>query len=341
MIQDLRLEQLTRWVQDIPGWEAACLQPASVDASFRRYFRASRNGRTAIVMDSPPDREDPLPFVDITRRLLDLGIHAPAIMAQNLLDGFLLLEDLGNTLLLDVLMPDNADSLYREAMTVLLQLQRADTAHLAHYGAGQLGMEMRLMPEWFLQRHLGYDAADQPVALIRHAIDNVVEAVTSQPYAFMHRDFHSRNLMLQKDGSLAVIDYQGAVSGPVTYDLVSLLRDCYITWPEPRMTRWALMFHKEAIAAGNMPPVDETSFLRWFDLTGLQRHIKVLGIFCRLFHRDGKPGYLKDLPRVLDYVIGVGLKHPETANLAEWMRQEQLAERIGVPASTPEAAAAA
>ncbi|MCB1639972.1 MAG: phosphotransferase [Thiothrix sp.] len=324
----------------MPDWEAAWLQPASVDASFRRYFRASQNGRTAIVMDSPPDREDPLPFVDITQRLLDLNIHAPTILARNLLDGFLLLEDLGDTLLLDALMPDNADNLYREAMNVLLQLQRADTTHLPHYGAAQLSMEMHLMPVWFLQRHLAFAEAALPMELIQRTIDNLVSAVTAQPYVFMHRDFHSRNLMVQDDDSLAVIDYQGAVYGPVTYDLVSLLRDCYITWPEQRMTRWALTFHKEAIAAGTLPPVDETSFLRWFDLTGLQRHIKVLGIFCRLFHRDGKPGYLKDLPRVLDYVISVGLQHPETVTLAEWMRQEQLTERITELAPVAAAAAA-
>jgi hypothetical protein len=329
MTQDVRFEQLKQWVRSLPGWETADFATASADASFRRYFRANQHGKTAIVMDAPPDKEDSTPFLDVTRRLLQAGVNAPDILAQNLAEGFLLLQDFGDTPLLKQLDPVSVDYHYRDALQELLRLQVANTDDLPLYNGDRLMAEMELMPEWFLRTHLQLDEADIPSALIEHTLQQISYEVRRQPVTFVHRDYHSRNLMLTPDGELGVIDYQDAVLGPMTYDLVSLLRDCYVVWPEQRVTRWALGFHKQAISAGNIPPTDEHSFLRWFDLTGLQRHIKVLGIFSRLNHRDGKSAYLNDLPLVLSYVLTVGARHPETAALVEWMRSAGIPARIG------------
>ncbi|TXH71517.1 MAG: aminoglycoside phosphotransferase [Thiothrix sp.] len=329
MTQDVRLEQLTEWVNTLPAWQGAQLAPASADASFRRYFRVSKEGKTAIAMDAPPDKENCAPFVDITARLRAAAVAAPELYAKNLFDGFLLLEDFGDTPLLNELSPSNADPLYESAMDTLLRVQQTDIDGLPEYSSEFLRREVDLMPEWFLKTHLGLAAEEIPDKLIENTFTNLINAVLEQPVAFVHRDYHSRNLMLAPENKLGVIDFQDAVWGPVTYDLVSLLRDCYVVWPQQRVKRWALAYHKEAIAEGVLPPIDEVSFLRWFDLMGLQRHLKVLGIFARLNHRDGKSGYLKDLPLTLSYVLTVGSQHPETCRLVEWMRQARIPERIG------------
>lgn len=328
MTQDVRFEQLKDWVRGLAGWEAALLAPASADASFRRYFRATQGQRTAIVMDAPPDKEDSAPFVDVTQRLLQAGVSAPQIFAQDLESGFLLLQDFGDTPLLGQLRANTADQYYQQAMRELSKLQRADHSGLPVYNAEFLQQEMALMPEWFLKTHLRFAADDLPLPMINTTFDALTAAVLAQPAVFVHRDYHSRNLMVLPDG-LGVIDHQDAVYGPVTYDLVSLLRDCYIRWPEQQVTDWVHTFHQQLVTAGQLPSaVTADEFMRWFDLTGLQRHIKVLGIFCRLNHRDGKSHYLNDLPLTLDYVLTVGARHAETAALVEWMRGVGIAERI-------------
>ncbi len=329
MTQDVRLEQLTQWVCSLPGWEHAVLEPASADASFRRYFRARSPDGAAICMDAPPDKEDITPFIDITRRLEATGVHAPQILAQNLLDGFLLLEDLGSTHFLSQLGPENVQNLYADALQALLQFQQADCNHLPAYSERTLRTEMALMPEWFLKTHLGFSDDEIPHELIAHTFEALIEEAVGQPVAFVHRDYHSRNLMITQENSPGIIDYQDAVIGPATYDLVSLLRDCYVVWPQSQVEWWVECFRKEAISAGVLPPVDQHSFLRWFDLMGLQRHIKVLGIFARLNHRDGKPGYLDDLPLVLSYVLHVGAKYPETSDLVQWLCEAGIPKRIG------------
>lgn len=333
MTQDARLEQLHQWIHSLPDWSAATLEPASADASFRRYFRAIHTSgqvtKTAIIMDAPPDKEDTAPFVNITQRLLNAQVHAPAILAENTNDGFLLLEDLGSTPLLNELTPSRVDNLYGEAMHALLHLQTADTHDLPAYDQQRLYDEMALMPEWFLKTHLNIADHAIPSDLIEHTFQQLTAAALEQPSVFVHRDYHARNLMVIPDTPPGVIDYQDAVRGACTYDLVSLLRDCYIVWPQHYVERWADNFRKAAIEAGNIPPVDARSFLRWFDLMGLQRHIKVLGIFARLYHRDGKENYLNDLPLTLSYVLHVGAKHPETSQLVEWMLQAGIAKRIG------------
>lgn len=329
MAQDARLEQLTQWVRSLPGWEHAMLEPASADASFRRYFRARGTEGTAICMDAPPDKENIAPFVDITRRLLDVNIHAPRIFAQNLLDGFLLLEDLGNTPFLSQLSPQTVNRLYPDALQALLRLQQADCDHLSAYNERLLCTEMQLMPEWFLKTHLGFAESEIPQGLLDGTFEFLVESAVGQPVAFVHRDYHSRNLMVTAENNPGVIDYQDAVLGPATYDLVSLLRDCYVVWPQSQVETWVDCFRKEAITLGVIPPVDAASFQRWFDLMGLQRHIKVLGIFSRLYHRDGKAGYLNDLPLVLSYVLEIGSRYHETSELVEWMRRMGIPQRIG------------
>lgn len=329
MTQDVRLEQLAQWVNSQPGWEHATLEVASADASFRRYFRARGIDGTAICMDAPPDKEDIRPFIDITTRMQATGVHVPQIMAQNLLDGFLLLEDLGSTDYLSQLNPSTMKDLYADALESLLCLQQSDCNHLPVYNEKTLRTEMQLMPEWFLKTHLGFSDDEIPHELINQTFEDLIDSATGQPVAFVHRDYHSRNLMVTEENSPGIIDYQDAVLGPATYDLVSLLRDCYIYWPESQVEWWVDCYRKEAISAGVLPPVDQHSFLQWFDLMGLQRHLKVLGIFARLNHRDGKARYLDDLPLVLSYVLNVGSRHPETSELVEWMRSTGIPQRIG------------
>lgn len=330
MTQDIRLEQLTQWVRSLPDWEQAILEPASADASFRRYFRAHSPESTAICMDAPPDKEDVMTFVDITRRLRDVKVHAPQLLAQNLLDGFLLLEDLGSTPYLDRLNMETVKDLYADALDALLFMQQADTEGLPPYDQHRLRQEMELMPEWFLKTHLGMHEQEIPYELIHHTFNALTESALAQPVAFVHRDYHARNLMYRTEKNPGVIDYQDAVLGPFTYDLVSLLRDCYIIWPHSQVEWWVDIYRKEAISIGILPPVDQHTFMQWFDLMGLQRHIKVLGIFARLNHRDGKPGYLKDLPRVLSYVLDIGLRHPETHDLVQWMQSVGIPQQIGI-----------
>lgn len=319
MTQDVRLEQLTQWVHSLPDWEHAILEPASADASFRRYFRARGTEGTAICMDAPPDKEDVTTFIDITHRLHQAGVHAPQLHAQNLLDGFLLLEDLGSTPYLSRLSAETVKDLYADALSTLMLLQQAEADNLPLYDDQRLRAEMDLMPQWFLKTHLGLSEHEIPYDLINNTFNALVDSALEQPSVFVHRDYHSRNLMLTPKHNPGVIDYQDAVLGPATYDLVSLLRDCYIVWPQQQVEWWVDCYRKEAILQGVIPPIDQPTFMQWFDLMGLQRHIKVLGIFARLYHRDGKEAYLQDLPLVLSYVLKIGARHSETHELAQWL----------------------
>lgn len=319
MTQDVRLEQLTQWVHSLPDWEHAILEPASADASFRRYFRARGTEGTAICMDAPPDKEDITTFIDITHRLHQAGVHAPQLHAQNLLDGFLLLEDLGSTPYLSRLSAETVKDLYADALSTLMLLQQAEADNLPLYDDQRLRAEMDLMPQWFLKTHLGLSEHEIPYDLINNTFNALVDSALEQPSVFVHRDYHSRNLMLTPKHNPGVIDYQDAVLGPATYDLVSLLRDCYIVWPQQQVEWWVDCYRKEAILQGVIPPIDQPTFMQWFDLMGVQRHIKVLGIFARLYHRDGKEAYLQDLPLVLSYVLKIGARHSETHELAQWL----------------------
>nr|WP_282452852.1 phosphotransferase [Lysobacter sp. CAU 1642] len=309
------------------------LEPASSDASFRSYWRTLGVEPSRIVMDAPPDKEDLAPFLDVAARLEAAGVAAPQVLARDIDGGFLLLSDLGSRLLLPELDADRVEDHYARAMALLLRMQRdVDDSGLARYDEARLVTEMELMPTWFVQRHLGITPGCEDWDVIESAFRALLDSAAAQPQCFVHRDFHSRNLMLQEDGALAVIDFQDAVRGPVTYDLVSLLRDCYVEWPDARVEGWVEDYRRR-LAAGGLPVPDADRFLRAFDLMGLQRHIKVLGIFCRLWYRDGKAGYLGDLPRVWGYVHRVGLRHPEIRPLVElldqWIAQRDLRRPAG------------
>jgi aminoglycoside/choline kinase family phosphotransferase len=323
---------------------ASAVEPASSDASFRSYWRVSRPGAASlVVMDAPPPREDVRPWLDIDRRLRAAGLHAPEVLAADAGQGLVLIEDLGTRTYLPELDADSADRLYADALDALLVMQtRVDTTGLPAYDRTRLVDEMELMPKWFLGRHLGFSPSCDDWDLIEAAFTLLAQSALEQPRAFVHRDYHSRNLLVTgrdapvttdaglpgpgmtapglsspwtTDSGLpspGIIDFQDAVTGPVTYDLVSLLRDCYIAWDGERVDGWLDGYRQRLVHAHLLDTgVDGARFRRWFDLMGLQRHLKVLGIFCRLWYRDGKAGYLADLPLVWHYVTTVAQHYPE------------------------------
>ena len=320
---DSRLANLTQWVMDDLGFAGASIAPASVDASFRRYFRVTQGEDSYIVMDAPPDKEDSAPFLKVARVLGSLSLNVPMILARDMKRGFLLLSDLGSRQYLDALPVDGAaDALYADALKSLRIMQTADAGlsrGLPRYDRALLLREMELLPEWFLIRHLGLTIEARERAMLEALFESLVQAAVVQPACFVHRDYHSRNLLVTTENNPGILDFQDAVWGPVTYDLASLLKDCYIAWPPARVRQWVLEYRESLLAAGFKLDAGAGQFMRWFDLTGLQRHIKVLGIFARLFYRDGKPQYLQDLPRVLAYVRDTALSYPETAAFAEFI----------------------
>lgn len=293
------------------------LAPASADASFRSYWRSTGAQGTHVVMDAPPEHEDIAPWLDVALRLAGAGVHVPAIVAADATQGFVLMEDLGSRTYLPELAHDSVDAMYGAALDALLAMQvGADARGLPDYDRARLLTEMQLLPTWFLGRHLGVEPDYAQAAIIERSFDWLAAAAAEQPAVFVHRDYHSRNLLVTDVASPGVIDFQDAVLGPITYDLVSLLRDCYIEWDDARVEAWVEAYRQRVLAAGLIDDsVDAARFLRWFDLIGLQRHIKVLGIFCRLWYRDGKASYLGDLPLVWRYAIRVSSRYPELADL--------------------------
>jgi len=326
---DLRLERLRHWLTAGLLLEAAAIEPASADASFRRYFRVTlADGATRIVMDAPPDKEDVTPFLRVAAMLADIGVHAPRVLARDEAQGFLLLTDLGSRMYLPELpLPGQADALYQDAIAALIRIQAGGAQHtqqLPAYDETLLRFEMSLFPDWLLARHLQLQLSGTEVTDLARAMDALVRNAVSQPQVFVHRDYHSRNLMICPGDNPGILDFQDAVHGPLTYDLVSLLRDAYIEWPQSQVERWALSYRNQAIANGLYAAGTEADFLRWFDLMGLQRQLKVAGIFARLWHRDGKQGYLADIPRTLGYAASACARHPEFAALGELIRARVL-----------------
>lgn len=315
------------WARQVLGNGHLTLVAASTDASSRSYWRTRDGSNSWIVMDSPPTLEDPQPWLEIGNRLAAAGLHVPSVCAHDLQQGLLLIEDLGSKMYLGVLNDANGDVLYGIAMDALLHMQTTVEAHdLPAYDREFLSTELGLMPEWFLRRHLGRTLACEEWDVLEDAFTTLLNSALEQPRCFVHRDYHSRNLLLVDPPSSAgthtdvgrqwfnpgIIDFQDAMHGPITYDLVSLLRDCYIAWDDRRVQSWAEAYRQQLLATSWRPAIpDRARFLRWFDLMGLQRHIKVLGIFCRLHYRDGKSGYLGDLPRVYRYVDEIGRRYPE------------------------------
>ena len=330
--------------EDLPLWALSVLGgpdgqpppelvPVAGDASSRRYFRFACGGRRHVLVHAPPATERNADFLAVRALLSAAGVRVPALLGADLERGYLLLEDLGDRLLLPELNTGSANGHYRRALEVLLQIAGSDTrdAGLRAYDRALLEEELGRFRQWFVEGLLGYQPALQEQALLRAVSERLVQNALDQPRVLVHRDFHSRNLMLLDADELAVIDFQDAVLGPVTYDLVSLLRDCYIRWPATRVRQWALEYKGLLESGGLLQAVPETLFLRWFDLMGLQRHLKVLGTFARLHLRDGKPAYLNDLPLVIHYTLEVLADHAgeETlfAELEAWFRS-RLSPRI-------------
>lgn len=298
-----RLEEIKQWLaQQYPG-QTITTAPASADASFRRYFRARlENGETLIVMDAPPEHEDCKPFIHVAQLLGDAGVNVPKVLAQDLARGYLLLTDLGGTTYLSALNAGNADKLYRDAGTALVSIQLASRDQiLPNYDEALLTREMQLLPDWYIAKHLGAELNDAQQQTLQSTFALLNRNILAQPKVYVHRDYHSRNLMVCDDNP-GILDFQDAVYGPITYDLVSLLKDAYIQWEEPQILDWAIRYWEQARKAGLPVNADFGEFYRDFEWMGAQRHIKVLGIFARLYHRDGKDGYLKDMPLVMTYL---------------------------------------
>jgi len=302
---------LKDWLASISDKTLSNIKPASADASFRRYFRVTdeNDGQTYIIMDAPPDKEDCEPFIHVTQLLRGAGVNAPEIIRENKKQGFLLLSDLGNEIYLDHMTNEQADSLYSDAIYSLVHMQKIKN-NLPQYDAQRLRDEMELFETWYLNRHLSVHLNETQKTDLESIYGLLINSAIEQPQVFVHRDYHSRNLMLLNENNPGIIDYQDAVIGPISYDLVSLLKDCYIEWPRNKIEEWIDRFLFESDKERNQA-FDREKFIRWFDLMGLQRHLKVLGIFSRLNYRDGKKQYLNDLPLTLKYVVDTCQKYDE------------------------------
>ena len=319
--------ELLNWALSVLAPDAAGPRPelsvVAGDASNRRYFRAHIGGSSYILVDAPPATEKNQAFLAVRELLAGAGVGVPALYAVNLERGYLALGDLGDRLLLASLQAGSATEPYRDAMQLLLQIAAIDTSAVAlpAYDEALLREELGRFPAWFVDALLGQPLAGDEERLLGATFDKLVASALEQPRVLVHRDFHSRNLMPQADGSLGVIDFQDAVLGPVTYDLVSLLRDCYIQWPPARVQQWVSAYRDLLLARGLPGAAEPECFQRWFDLMGLQRHIKVLGTFARLYLRDGKSAYLDDLPLVIRYVQEISARYAgEDPVFAEFQR---------------------
>lgn len=316
---DPRLTQLVGWLAGLksPATVPDSLRPASADASFRRYFRVdAQDGQSLIVMDAPPPQEDVRPFVKVAELFSATGVSVPAILAQDTEQGFLLLSDLGTTTYLQQLNPDTAHKLYLDAIDALILLQvQSRSGVLPAYDRELLHRELMLFPDWYITRNLNATLTDAQTTDLNRVFDLLLANNLAQPQVYVHRDYHSRNLMVMDKGNPGILDFQDAVYGPITYDLVSLLRDAYIQWDEELVLDWAIRYWERARRAGLPVSHDVDAFYRDFEFMGLQRHLKVLGIFARLYHRDGKDGYLNDIPLVMDYTRKTAYRYKEFAPL--------------------------
>lgn len=307
------MNKIEEWLESI-GCEGE-LEPVSADASFRKYYRLKSSMHSGIVMDASLQKESVAPFIDIEHRLYEAGVRVAKINTYNLKEGFVFMEDLGNTHLSDVIEHD-FELFYGKAIDTIIKMQNTDIEDLPAYDAEFLRFEMDLMQEWYLEKYLGLTLDDESKNIIDTTLKAITSEVLSQPQGvFVHRDYHSRNLMFGCSDDIVVIDYQDARVGAVTYDLVSLLRDVYNEFDPKVVERMALHFRDTKGL-----DVDDATFMRWFDFMGLQRHIKILGIFSRLYLRDGKEGYLKDIPLTLKYILDVGAKYPETQDLVKMLK---------------------
>jgi len=320
-----RIEALKAWLASLPMLEGFHFEPASGDASFRRYFRVICDGRSYIVMDAPPEKEDIHPFIQVARNLESIGLNVPHIHAEEPQKGFLLLGDLGSTLYLDRLDEHSVDRLYGDALGALMTLQACgETEGLPPYDRELLMREMELFREWLVERQLSLILSPEEHSMLDRTFGELAANALSQPQVCVHRDYHSRNLMVTPRHNPGILDFQDAVVGPVTYDLVSLLRDCYISWPRERVERWVQGYFELSVQSGVLRAEHEEAFLGWFDLMGVQRHLKASGIFARLNQRDGKPGYLGDIPRTLGYIVEQAGRYPLLRDLGQLIERRVL-----------------
>lgn len=316
---DARLTQLKNWLSQHTAFpiKIDTLRPASEDASFRRYFRVdTKNGGTLIVMDAPPEQEDVRPFLHVSNLFQQVGVSVPDVLAQDREQGFLLLSDLGSTMYLDQLNNDTAHTLYTDAIDALLEIQmHSEPDVLPEYDRDLLLRELMLLPEWYFEKHLGITLTQSQTATLMKVFDQLLANNLAQPQVYVHRDYHSRNLMVIENGNPGILDFQDAVYGPITYDLVSLLRDAYIQWEEEAVIDWVVRYWESARKIGLPVNPDIDGFYRDFEWMGLQRHLKILGIFARLAHRDNKTAYLEHLPLVLEYTRKTAQRYTELAPL--------------------------
>lgn len=329
-----RKDELNQWLNQTIGTNQFTLKAASEDASFRSYYRlkvtdnissqinCQNNDRSFIVMDAPPEQEDCGPFIHVQKLLIDNQINVPKIYAFNPDHGFMLLSDFGTTLLLDELNESSANQLYGRAIDELIAIQAVnDNGSLPNYDATLLSSEMDLFTDWFVGKHLAYELSQQQLKTLELTHTLLIENATAQPQVLVHRDYHSRNIMLIEDKP-GIIDFQDAVRGPISYDLASLLKDCYISWPSDSVDLWVRYFLNQQ-NQNNQTNYSFDQFIRWFDLTAAQRHMKAIGIFCRLNYRDGKKQYLYDIPRTMKYLIDTSHKYPELSDFGQLLTELQ------------------
>jgi len=315
---DHRANAIVHWLTNSLNFNIIQFEIASSDASFRRYFRVIHSQGQHIVMDAPPEKENTEPFIRIATLLKSAGLNVPQIYQQNLSQGFLLLEDFGNCCFLDQLNEQNAEALYQTAFSSLQQLQSnpdLTSSELPCYDQALLSRELTIFYDWFLDQHLNLTIPENIQTQLNQIL---IKSALEQPQVCVHRDFHSRNLMYISENSPGIIDFQDAVIGPITYDLVSLLRDCYIAWPEEKVLNWMSLYFQQ-LDKSSLINTDLATFTHWFDLMGLQRHLKAIGIFSRLNLRDNKANYLADIPRTLNYVSNITNKYPELAEFNQFL----------------------
>ncbi len=329
-----RIRLLENWVKEQFPEKPFTLQPASADASFRRYFRVSFKDQTLIAMDAPPQQEDCTPFIQVAKILAATGVHVPKIVAKNLDQGFLLLSDLGDTTFLQALnnQMDSADQLYGDAIDALIKLQLSQQVEgLPGYDEALLLKELNLFPDWYVAKHLRVAITEKQQAVLQSIFTRIIQNNIAQPQVLVHRDYHSRNLMVTSPNP-GIIDFQDAVVGPITYDLVSLFKDAYIRWDEERILDWMIRYWEKARKAGLPVPTDFAEFYRDFEWMGVQRHIKILGVFTRLYYRDGKENYLNDLPLVMEYLRKTCKRYRELhllLNLLDELNPAESDQKIG------------
>jgi hypothetical protein len=311
------MDKVKEWI-NTTKYKNYNIEIASADASFRKYYRLSSGDTTFLVMDSSLEKSSIKPFLNVTSKLSKAGVKVPDILEEDVENGFLIIEDFGSTHFLDILDYDNYKELYKRAIDVIVLMQEIDASDMPLYNKSFLHSEMELMQTWYLEKLLPKKSvSEEEAAILKRTLENISNVVLSQPQnIFVHRDFHSRNIMLTKDDSIGVIDYQDAMSGAITYDLVSLLKDCYIEFEEDEIYSLALYFRDKKNLA-----VSDEEFIKWFDFMSMQRHLKILGIFSRLYIRDKKRDYLKDIPLTLKYLFDISKKYEETQELTELLKK--------------------